>query len=60
MGEELKCDLCGKGFKTSQALAGHIRFKHTGASGAREAGGTGTPKTEAREVPIVEEDPLYC
>ena len=56
MGEELRCEYCGKtGFKTPQALAGHIGFKHPEEVGAREAGGKGTPKTEAREVPIVEE-----
>jgi hypothetical protein len=57
MGKELRCEYCGKtGFKTPQALAGHIRFKHLKGVGAREAGENGTPKTEAREVPIVEED----
>jgi len=57
MEEELRCEYCGKtGFKTPQALAGHIRFKHLKGVGAREAGGNGTPQTEAREVPIVEED----
>ena len=57
MGEELRCEYCGKtGFKTPQALAGHIGFKHPGEVGAREAGGKGTPKTEASEVPFVEVD----
>jgi len=57
MGEELRCDYCGKtGFKTPQALAGHIGFKHPEEVGDREAGGIVTPKTETREVPIVEDD----
>ena len=56
MGEELRCDYCGKtGFKTPQALAGHIGFKHPETVEAGEAGGIVTPKTETREVPIVEE-----
>jgi len=55
MTEERRCEYCGQtGFKTTQALAGHIRFKHSEEVGAGEAGGKGTPKTEAREVPIVE------
>jgi len=57
MGEEIRCDYCGKtGFKTPQALAGHIRFKHPETVEAGEAGGIVTPKTETREVPIVEDD----
>jgi len=57
MGEEIRCDYCGKtGFKTPQALAGHIRFKHPETVEAGEAGGIVTPKTETREVSIVEDD----
>ena len=57
MGEELRCDYCGKtGFKTPQALAGHLRFKHSEEVGAGEVDGKGAPKAETREVPIVEED----
>jgi len=57
MGEEIRCDYCGKtGFKTPQALAGHIRLKHPETVETGEAGGVVTPKTETREVPIVEDD----
>ena len=57
MEEEIRCDYCGKtGFKTPPALAGHIRFKHPETVEAGEAGGIVTPKTETREVSIVEDD----
>jgi hypothetical protein len=29
MADENKCEICGKTFKTPQALSGHIRFKHS-------------------------------
>ena len=52
----LKCPVPGcedseKEFQKESALKSHIRSKHPEFRGDRSA---------AREVPIVEEDPLYC
>ena len=54
MGEEIRCDYCGKTrFKTPQALAGHIRFKHPETVEAGEAGGIVTPKRKQEKSPLL-------
>jgi len=54
MGEELRCEYCGKtGFKTPQALAGHIGFKHAEEVASREK--PGKQREELPEAPLTEE-----
>ena len=52
MGEELRCEYCDKtGFKTPQALAGLIGFKHPEEVDAKAAGEKGTPKRKSGKSP---------